>query len=923
MRTLLRFVALAAALALATTTSAQTLVGSVEGVVKDEQDSAVPGASVSLIGKSGTRSATTGSDGAYRFAGVDPGTYSVQVALPGFQTVRHDNVVVIIAKTAIVDVGLKVRAMTDEVSVTAEAPLVDTTASNTDNTLSQDLLFNLPIRPVNAATGMMNYTPGVNSQAAFGGDGSTGNALLLDGVDTRDPGFGSAWTFFNFNIVEQVQISGLGAQAEYGGFTGVVVNTVSRSGGNRTSGLFDGIWTNKSLGSRNVSDESARANPSLGDPARTKKLLDYTAQISGPIKQDKAFYFLSAQRYQLNVEPSGAPTYRDEVSRRFNGKLTFNATQNDQLTATLQFDDYNIRGRCDLGAFVCTDPTLNDEDAPEWVWLGQWRHLFSSSTFLEAKYTGWWGYFYLDPVVNASGHGDLDGSRTVSQGWTGYNDRTRHQFNAALSHYADKFGRHDFKFGVEVERSTAHDRFGYLNDAYFYDYYGSPYYAWAYSYDYDSKNERLAAYAQDRWKIDDRLTLNLGVRMDHMRGGGKGLGRDAGTVYEVTGIAPRLGFALDLTRDGRTVVKGSWGQYYEGIFSPIYNGALGGESDFVTWDVTGCSTTFDNGCPRSAFVEVDRVPAPVYRIDPDIKHPRQDEFTAGIERAIGGELRVSLTGIYRDLKNIQGSVIPSARYLPVSVPNGLTGGNLTVYRWTNRSASQNDLLLTNPDGFQFRDASGNVFETLDAKRTYKALMAVVNKRMSNRWQAQVSYVLSKTEGLISNGSLASAGAKQFFENPNDAGVNAFGPALNDRTHEFKLLAQWEVPVVDFSIGAYYRYLSGRTYAAHQQLSGTQLPGFASSVWRRPFLEPRGSRRLPAESLLDLRLEKVFRIGANDRIAIYSDITNVFNKEVITAVQERYPQRAILGPGGSNDVAFGAPATIFAPRQVQIGARWSF
>jgi hypothetical protein len=921
MRTIRRLVVLVAVLAVAAPLSAQTLVGSVEGEVRDEQGGALAGVLVTLTGRTGSRTLTTGTDGSYRFAAVDPGTYSVQAALAGFQSRQQDNVVITIGRTARVDMALKVGGVAEQLEVVGEVPLVDVSASRTDNVLSQDMLFNMPIRPVNAATGMMNYTPGINNQSAFGGDGSTGNALLIDGVDTRDPGFGSAWTFFNYNIVEELQISGLGAPAEYGGFQGVVVNTITRSGGNQVRGLFDATFTNSDLASKNISEDAARQNPALADPASTDKLLDFTAQLSGPIKRDKAFYFFSAQRYNLELNPSGQPTYRNEWSHRFNGKLTLTPNPSDQFMATLQFDDYNIRGRCDLGAFVCTDATLNDEDAPEWVWLTQWRHLFSSNTFMEAKYTGWWGYFYLDPVVNASGHGDVSGSRTVSQGWFSYNDRTRHQLNASLTHFADMFGKHEFKFGVEVERSTAHDRFGYLNDAYFYDYEGQPYYAWAYSYDFDARNGRVVAYAQDRWQIGDRLTVNPGVRMDHMRGGGKGRGTDVGTVYKTTALAPRLGFAFDLTGDKKTVLKGSYGQYYEGIFSPIYNGALPGESDFVTWDVSACPSTFNDRCPRSLFVESDRSPADLYRIDPDIKHPRQDEFTAGIERALGNEVRVSLTGIYRDLKNIQGSVNPSARFTPVIVSNGLTGGTLTLYRWTNRTASETDLLITNPDGFQFRDPSGNVLGTVDAKRRYKGLMAVVHKRMSNRWQAQVSYVLSKTEGTISNGSLASAGARTFFENPNEALVNSFGPSLNDRTHELKVLAQVDVPVVEVNLGAYYRYLSGRTYAPHQQLASSAVPGFPASSWRRPFLEPRGNRRLPSESVLDLRLEKLFRIGQRDRLAVYADITNVFNAEVVTSRQERYPDRVTAGI--ETPVPFDAPATIIPPRQFQIGARWSF
>ena len=131
-----------------------------------------------------------------------------------------------------------------------ESPLVDVTSSATDNSLSQDLLFNFPIRYGNVATALLNSLPGINSQSAYGGDASSGNALLIDGVDTRDPSGGTAWTFYNFNIVEEVQAVGIGAPAEFGAFSGAVINTVTKSGGNRYSGLFDVTYTNERPGGR-------------------------------------------------------------------------------------------------------------------------------------------------------------------------------------------------------------------------------------------------------------------------------------------------------------------------------------------------------------------------------------------------------------------------------------------------------------------------------------------------------------------------------------------------------------------------------------------------------------------------------------------------------------------------------------------------
>src|SRR4029450_9387275 len=96
------------------------------------------------------------------------------------------------------------------------------------------------------------------------------------------------------------------------------------------------------------------------------------------------------------------------------------------------------------------------------------------------------------------------------------------------------------------------------------------------------------------------------------------------------------------------------------------------------------------------------------------------------------------------------------RWEPFTQIDG-SGQPITLYRWTNRSASQDNLIITNPDGFQFRDPSGNVVGTIDALKRYKALMFVVSKRFSHRWMGQISYVLSKSYGTIDNNSEASFG----------------------------------------------------------------------------------------------------------------------------------------------------------------------
>jgi hypothetical protein len=905
--------------------AAQSLTGTITGTVKDEQGGVLPGVSVTLHGKTGARNTTTDAEGSYRFAALDPGTYSLTAEISGFRPKRQDNVVVNVGKVADVHLSLAVGGKTESIEVVGESPVVDVASSSTDNSLSQDMLFNLPIRPTNAAVSMLNYLPGINSGSAFGGNEDFGNGLLIDGVDTRDPDGGSSWVFFNYDLMDEVQVGGLGANAEYGAYTGAIVNTIMKSGGNRFTGLFDAYWTKGGFGSNNVSQANIAKNPSLADPAVVNKRLDLTGQIGGPLIQDKLFFFLAAQRYEQRDNPSGPLQLHTEVSPRFNAKLTWQPTTNDNVVTSFQWDFYNQTGRCSVSAALCTDKAPDNltvkQDSPEAVWGVQWRHLFGSRTFSEVKYSGWWGYYYLDPALNTPASIDA-----TSGAWSGgglyhaYYDRTRHQVNASLSHYAEGFGKHDLKFGLEIERSKVRNRFGYTGGLYYYDnsasYPKGQYLVYDYSYDAEGHNQRESFYAQDAWKAAARLTINAGVRVDFIRGRSAALDK---TIYSSTNWAPRIGFAWDVVGDGTTVLKGHYGQYYEDIFNTQYVRAMPGYTDFVGYGYDPAGSKC--GPLGNCFSESTRLLYPIYGVDPNMKHPRVDEWTAGVERGLGRDVRLSVTGIYRQDKNIQGSVYPDARWSPTTVTNDLTNQPLTVYEWANKSDSEATPILTNPDGFVYRDPDGNPIGVARAERKYKGLMVVLDKRFSNRWQGRISYVLSKAEGTLNNNTANTYGQSTAFETPTRALVNAYGNPLNDRRHEVKIYATWQIPKIEVGLNAYFSYLSGRTWSPFQRFS-SRVINYPLSSGRQPLLEPFGDRRLDAENNLDLRLEKIFKVGAgSDRIAIYGDIQNVFNSENIISVNARYPEVSIAGY--DQPVAFGSPTALNQPRRLLLGARWSF
>jgi hypothetical protein len=890
------FLVLAGVLAAASPAGAQSLSGTITGRVVDAQGGALPGARVTVVGATGEVSQTTDAQGDFRFLGLNPGRYEVRVTLQGFKPKAEGNIEIGIGRTVEMRLSLEVGGVTEAVTVVGTTNRVDATTTATDTNLSQDLLFAMPISRTNAAVNIMNNAPGINSGSAFGGASNSANSLLLDGVDVRDPEGGTAWAFFNYNIIETVQIGSIGQPAELGGFSGAVINTITKSGSNRFAGLFEHRYTNKDLRGNNVSSAIKTANPSI-QATGVDRLNDYTVQLGGPIEMNRTFFFASIQRYSIRQDPDGPRTSRTEVSPRFNGKLTLQPNGSDSIIFSVQYDQYNQTGRTGLaGVNGTTDALTVVQDSPEVVYNGQYRKVLGSSSVFEAKFTGYWGYFDLDPKTPMSAH--LDGDTGAWSGGAGYSaqyDRTRNQLNTSLAKYAEKAGSHAFKFGLEIERSTIRNRYGYTDGLFFYDYGGAPYLAYAYSYDVKGRTGRVSAFAQDQWKVG-KMTVNAGVRVDRITGTSTVDNRE---YYHTTSWGPRLGIAYDLVGDGQSVVRAYYGQLYDGAVFASWSQATPGVGDYVIYEVS----------PSGQTTEIDRISgASKFTMDDDIRHPRTDEWSLSFERQLGRGLRFSGTYIRRDAKNFINSVLQGGQWTPAMFTNPLTAQPMTIYRWANRTSDQR-FLITNVDEFSFTGAPA-----ANAYRTYNGAMFVLSRAFRNRWLAQASYVYSRTRGTVTNGAFSGITSSQ-FQTPNLALVNSDGLVGFDRTHELKIFAGYQIPKIEVAANVYLRVLSGVPWTPFQRVSAGTF-NWTGSI--DLLLEERGNRRLETQRLVDLRLEKVFQFSGH-RLGLYLDGENLFNAGFITGVQARNPSATISGTA----VLLGGPTAVTSARQLTFGGRWSF
>lgn len=278
-----------------------TTTGDITGLVTDPSGAVLPGATVSLrsLSTGTTSTATTGSNGTYRFSLLLPGQYSVSVTAKGFQTSTM-TVPVRVGQATTANLSLKVGAATQTVTVTGEAVAVQRENGNITTTFTPEQVANLP-DPGNDLTGIVQTSPGtvMNTQAGYGnfstfGLPATSNLFTVNGMDNNDPflslnNSGATNLLLGKNDVQEVTVVNNGYAGQYGGLAGANVNYVSKSGSNDWHGNAIYYWNGRTL----------NANNFFNNASGVKKPFDNANQwawsVGGPIVKDKTFFFFNQE----------------------------------------------------------------------------------------------------------------------------------------------------------------------------------------------------------------------------------------------------------------------------------------------------------------------------------------------------------------------------------------------------------------------------------------------------------------------------------------------------------------------------------------------------------------------------------------------------------------------------------------------------
>ncbi len=316
-----------------------TTTGAITGQVIDPSGAVIPNAAVTLKNTATGTTATDATDanGNYHFALLDPGNYTVAATASGFQTTTRP-VTVSLGRTQTADIKLQVGAARQAVTVTTEAPLVQTNTGNISTTMGQLQIDQIP-NPGNDMTFIAQMAPGtvMNTGAGYGnisvyGLPATSNMFTVNGMNDMDPLFstnnsGSVNLMMGQNNIKEATVVVNGYSGEYGGLAGANINYVTKSGANDFHGNANYFWNGSVL------DANSFFNNSTDTPRAFVNANQWSASLGGPIIKDKAFFFLDQEGIRLLIPTSTQATV---PSPQFEN-ATLTNLQNLGLGASLPF----------------------------------------------------------------------------------------------------------------------------------------------------------------------------------------------------------------------------------------------------------------------------------------------------------------------------------------------------------------------------------------------------------------------------------------------------------------------------------------------------------------------------------------------------------------------------------------------------------
>ena len=936
----------------------QTQDASIIGQVTDDSGAVLPG--VTVVASSPALqvrqlTAVTNERGEYRLTPLSIGTYAVQYELQGFGSLRREDIRLTAGFTARVDVALKLGSLTETVTVSGEAPVVDVSSTSGTTQLTREALDLIP----SGRTGLQSalvQAPGVRTNLDFGqvtnnpffrAFGQNGDSWQqIDGVVTTSPKMGNqSGNWFDFTAIEETTVTTLANPAE-APTRGIQMNVIIKSGGNDFHGAAGWLQSGQALQGDNIDDTLRAQGITTGNPVAAR--WDMSGELGGRIVPDKLWFF-GAGRARRNdeyvlgaVKPDGSSAANTQLQRFGTAKFSYQLNPATRFVTFYQHLNQNVV----IGATRLIDyESRETRFVPIHTGKGEWQTA-RRSTFISAQYGFWNWYQQRDGnTTNVATSDQLTGRITgmAAIGATRQHEgRKGVKATAGWYKSSGRLGNHDIKTGLDYTWNAHADRSsqdrGAAGNYILIFRNGAPFQFEAKSNPSDphSPINYLGAYVQDSWTLARRLTLNMGLRYAHDAGFLPEQCREAAPaplagVFPAqcfarvefnawNPITPRLHAAYDVTGDGKTVLKGGWGLYahLRGVDELQMANLLADSIVTFGWrDLNGNKlfdpgeVNFDPNGPDfvSRRVEVGQALAGAVP-NPNEKEPMSHEASVSIERQLIPNLAVRATAIYSRTTNtyrVQNNRRPYDSYsIPVTNrdpgPDGRLGTaddpgtSVTYWEYPTAlrgNAFQQPMLINDPG----------------SDSDYKSVEVAVSRRLVNRWMFMGSYSATKlnvpyvanTGGVT---DFTSGGGLTVLLATHDPNAEIFAA---NKTWEWMArgsgayLLPWEMQV-----SANFEHRSGDPWARQVSFTGgTTIPQIRLRV------EPIGARRLPNLNILNMRVEKSARFFSGQKLAVQVNIYNVLN------INDALGVTPLAGPN------FLIPTAITPPRIAEVGFTYSF
>ena len=943
---------------------AQTITGTIEGNISDVAGDPIPGATVTATNQDTgiDRAVITDANGFYSAKALQVGTYTVSAELAGMQTTQQIDISVLVGQIKDINLTLEVESSSEVITVTSEAPIIEVSRSGAANYIDEVAIESLPTVGRDF-TDFAILTPGVQRDPVRGfltmaGQRGIYSGLSVDGADNKSTFFGygrggeateNDGLIVAQDTVRQFQVITNGFSPEYGRHGGAFVNVVTKSGTNEIKGSAFAFFRDDSMAedipSSPLDDFNGRDGSRPVDEFDTQ---NFGFSIGGPFKRDRTHYYFGIDQRDQDIPFTRFLTNRggsvyDLIMQRAQSEPAFAALvdgfdRNADGSATGLF----LRSVSNQILFGKLDHQISDANLI--TLRANWTDFERESSYLDeeslktedtlsfiASMTSVVGSRGVNEFRIQSADDNLD--RLSLRVGTPIEAQIRFRWNGASvgkfdflpifveesqlqikNDFSYLFGAHDMKFGVDYSKDDLAQLFAGSRDGR-YDFrspedflnneasqariwFGDSTYP-----NYDETQEALAFYGQDSLKRDN-LTLNYGLRytstdnpdgLDHLLEEGR-------SIPDPENLAPRFGFAL-ASDEGRSVFRGGIGFFFARTPTLLFANQVQSNGVppnygriFVTPTQNGyvpLGTPIDNENPPAGII-----PAVSY-VDPEFDDAQTLRTSLGWERELAAGWSTGIDVVYAEGTSLQRNNDVNTQF----------AGYDEYGRPTYNGWKRDDIT-----SIQVRESRG--------ESEYQAVTLKVNRRFTGRYQFNAHYTWGKDRDTDSNERSATS------VTVSDTGHLDYDWGLSDRDVTHRLVATGMVQLpANFQISGILNYQSGTPYtlidgdARFSTYRGGISP-FDSPIPRgvlNGVLQSRNGERNESRQTVDVRVGKFFRFGDGLRLDIFVEAFNLFDQHSFTV---GFNQRDLSDGVIPED--FGIPSgRITAPRQLQVGARFSF